>query len=472
MKNYKNKIVSVNFHLWQPCNMRCKFCYAKFQDVKETVLPKGHLSREDSIQVVRHLAYYGFKKITFAGGEPTLCPWLGDLIRVAKESGMATMVVTNGTGLCDEFLNFNRKYLDWIAISIDSMKSESNLLIGRAICGTNPFGIDDYKIMVDRVKSYGYGLKINTVVNRFNFQEDLTEFIRYAAPKRWKLLQVLPVEGQNENDVQPFVISVSDFNDFISLNKGVKQITTVVSENNNEMTGSYVMVDPAGRFFDNTEGRHTYSRPILEIGCGLAYQQIAFDADKFEKRGGIYDWESQKCSIPERITLSGDVASGKSSVGKLLAKELGYEFTSIGEKTRQFASSLGMEISEFQRYCLSNPAQDRAIDQDFIKDCAGKSRIVIDYRMGFHFIQGAFNIYLKVDEIEAMNRIDKQQRASERSATVPQRNNSFKQQFLNTHGIDFTDPVHYDLIVDTGLFETPRQVVDAIRQHLNKNLAR
>ena len=32
------------------------------------------------------------------------------------------------------------------------------------------------------------------------------------------------------------------------------------------MTGSYVMVDPAGRFFDNTSGYHTYGRPILEGG--------------------------------------------------------------------------------------------------------------------------------------------------------------------------------------------------------------
>ena len=37
-------------------------------------------------------------------------------------------------------------------------------------------------------------------------------------------------------------------------------------ESNELMRGSYVMVDPAGRFFDNVEGGHTYSRPILEVG--------------------------------------------------------------------------------------------------------------------------------------------------------------------------------------------------------------
>jgi organic radical activating enzyme len=39
----------------------------------------------------------GLGKITFAGGEPTLCPWLHDLIAIAKKTGMVTMLVTNGS---------------------------------------------------------------------------------------------------------------------------------------------------------------------------------------------------------------------------------------------------------------------------------------------------------------------------------------------------------------------------------------
>lgn len=27
-------IPSVNYHIWEPCNMRCRFCFATFQDVK------------------------------------------------------------------------------------------------------------------------------------------------------------------------------------------------------------------------------------------------------------------------------------------------------------------------------------------------------------------------------------------------------------------------------------------------------
>ena len=182
---------SVNFHLTKACNMRCKFCFATFKDVKHSILPKGHLSKEEALEVVLQLADIGFEKITFAGGEPTLCPWLPDLIATAKDAGLTTMIVTNGSKLSDKFLTVNKSKLDWIALSIDSLNTDTNLATGRAISGKIPLQLDYYKSLVDRIKQHGYGLKINSVVSSKNYNENLSEFIRHAKPKRWKLLQVL-----------------------------------------------------------------------------------------------------------------------------------------------------------------------------------------------------------------------------------------------------------------------------------------
>ena len=52
----KQIIPSVNFHLWEPCNMKCGFCFAKFQDVKKNILPKGHLPKDKAIGVIKSLA--------------------------------------------------------------------------------------------------------------------------------------------------------------------------------------------------------------------------------------------------------------------------------------------------------------------------------------------------------------------------------------------------------------------------------
>lgn len=286
----KQFIPAVNFHLWEPCNMRCKFCFATFQDVKQSILPKGHLPREQAVQVVQQLADFGFQKITFAGGEPTLCKWLPDLIATAKDAGMTTMIVSNGSRLTDEFLEVNKNKLDWIAISIDSLNAATNLTTGRAIVGKRPLQLDYYKSLADRVKLFDYGLKINTVVNRNNFNESMNEFIRYAKPKRWKVLQVLPMVGQNDNKIDDFKISESEFQFFIDNHSDLQSITNIVPETNSQIKGSYAMVDPAGRFFDNVTGTHNYSSQILEVGVKTAIQEVNYDLPKFLSRGGQYDW--------------------------------------------------------------------------------------------------------------------------------------------------------------------------------------
>ena len=49
------------------------------------------------------------------------------------------------------------------------------------------------------------------------------------------------------------------------------------------------MADPAGRFFDNTAGHHTYSDPILEVGVQAALRQLSVDPGKFIARDGAYN---------------------------------------------------------------------------------------------------------------------------------------------------------------------------------------
>ncbi len=280
-------IPSVNFHLWEPCNMRCTFCFATFQDVKKQILPKGHLPKEEAIRIVRQLADFGFEKITFAGGEPTLCPWLNELILAAKSCGMTTMIVTNGTVLKPDYLEQMQSSLDWIALSMDSINPEVNILSGRAVAGKKPLDVSAYLEIVNSIKTFGFGLKINTVVHQLNYTEDLNDFISEANPSRWKVLQTLLVEGQNNLKVAPFLINDFQFQDF--LNRHGKQ-KSLVPESNEVLKGSYVMVDPAGRFFTNTSESHTYSQPILEAGIESAYYEMHYSNDRFKKRGGFYDW--------------------------------------------------------------------------------------------------------------------------------------------------------------------------------------
>lgn len=283
----KDFIPSVNFHLWEPCNMRCKFCFATFKEVKQKILPKGHLPEKDAINVVSELAKYGYKKITFAGGEPLLCPWLPKLIKKAKELGLTTMVVTNGSVLTEKFLNDNRLYLDWVTLSIDSLTDKTNLKTGRAITGKKIITEKRYKDLVDLIKKNGFGLKINTVITAFNYLEDFNQFINFVKPSRWKVLQVLPITGENDNEISSMMITEKQFRVFLENHKTQKNM---ISECNNAMKGSYAMIDPAGRFFDNSEGKYNYSESIINKPIDTLLKKMNYNKEKFLDRNGIYNW--------------------------------------------------------------------------------------------------------------------------------------------------------------------------------------
>ena len=283
------KVQSVNFHLWEPCNMRCGFCFATFQDVKP-ILPKGHLELKDCISVVDLLAQAGFAKITFAGGEPTLCPWLSDLIKQAKLHGLTTSIVTNGTRITDEWLRDLNGRLDWIALSVDTVDPGKLRRLGRTL-QNNPISEKSYLNIISMIKQYGIRLKINTVVTSEMCEEDLTGFIRLARPERWKVFQVLAVKGQNDKGFEAYAVTESQFAEYVERNRTVEnEGIVVVPESNDMMTGSYVMVDPSGRFFDNVQGTHSYSRPIIEVGAEEALKDVTVNPERFLQRGGKYHW--------------------------------------------------------------------------------------------------------------------------------------------------------------------------------------
>ena len=225
--------------------MKCNFCFATFQDIGRDVLPVGHMPRDEATAVVGALAAAGFEKINFAGGEPTLCPWLPDLIRPAKEAGLITSIVTNGSRITGEWLDQVDGLLDWTALSIDTLDSVRLKRLGR-ITRDGPMSEYDYLQVADMLKSRAIRLKINTVVTRLNCDEDLTGFVIEAGPERWKLLQVLPVKGQNDTLVDNLVITNEQFACYVTRNRSVESKgIAVVAESNDMMTGSYVMVDPA-----------------------------------------------------------------------------------------------------------------------------------------------------------------------------------------------------------------------------------
>ena len=74
------------------CQNDCGHCYNETKD-------KPELSREQWMQVLSRLWKAGVPHVVFTGGEPTLVPFLKDLIARAQEIGQVAGLITNGRKL-------------------------------------------------------------------------------------------------------------------------------------------------------------------------------------------------------------------------------------------------------------------------------------------------------------------------------------------------------------------------------------
>lgn len=274
----KNKMITtVNFHLTKACNMKCEYCFAEFNNVD------SQIDLTNQLKTIKLLKEYGFKKINLVGGEPFLIKHFEELLKYASELGFITSIVTNGTLITDKFLNQMHTFIDMIGVSIDSLNANTNSKIGRKTSTMTP-DQNYYLNLCKQIKSYEIDLKINTVVSKFNFDESYKDFITDVEPIRWKIFQVLEIEG--ENSIKDLKISNEEFKHFIN-NNHIDGLS-IIGEDNELMTGSYIMIDPMGRFFDNTNGGYALSHQISEIGVKKALSEIKFSVDKFILRDGNY----------------------------------------------------------------------------------------------------------------------------------------------------------------------------------------
>jgi radical S-adenosyl methionine domain-containing protein 2 len=272
------KIASVNFHILRPCDAACRFCFATFRE------DRGRLTTSDAERVIELVRRAGAEKINFAGGEPTLHPDLGRLLRFAKSLGLTTSIITNGRKL-SALLDGHADALDWVGLSIDSGDEAVQKELGRGEGDLVARCIG----LADRCRALGIRLKLNTVVTAATWREDMGWLVRRIAPERWKVFQVLRVVGENDGDVEPLMISSEQYDAFIERHRDLEP----VAESNAAMTDSYAMIDPMGRFYGNTVGVHRVSAPILEVGVGAALASVGFVPGRLEARDGIYQWARQ-----------------------------------------------------------------------------------------------------------------------------------------------------------------------------------
>ncbi|EDN71560.1 conserved hypothetical protein [Beggiatoa sp. PS] len=272
----------INYHITEKCNYACRHCYAKW-NVNDNQEIHTDMTQ---VEILLNNLYDFFSKrskrlrLNLAGGEPLLCKHIGKIIELANSIGFRVSIISNGSALTEKFVRSHAKQLSVLGLSIDSLQPSRLKKIGRL--SRNGQHLSEQKwfelIKLLRDSNETLLIKINTVVCQFNYDEYLGEFIDKIAPDKWKIFRVLPLDN---NSVR---ISHHEFSLFLDNHKQVTMPYYI--ENNEDMTESYIMVDPIGRFYQNSPAHHgyTYSQCITEIGIEKAFNQINFNLDKYHNR--------------------------------------------------------------------------------------------------------------------------------------------------------------------------------------------
>ena len=172
--------------------------------------------------------------------------------------------------------------------------------------------------------------------------------------------------------------------------------------------------------------------------------------------------------MKDKISLAGDLGSGKSTVSNILIERLGAEYYSTGAIVRSVAQERGMSVVELNKYMETHPELDHKIDEGIANLSELDKLLIIDSRMAWHFTKGTFKVYLSTDIEISAYRIMNAHREGEHAATLEQtvaetraRRESEKKRYLEQYGVNIKDLTNYDLIVDTTV-ATPAEVADCI----------
>ncbi len=277
----------INWHITEKCNYRCGHCFAKWNhpaEIWESVENiRAIIDNIDDYCTRRNIWN---RRLNIVGGEPILQPErLWNVAEYAYEKNFRISLITNGSHL-ENVLPFAH-IISMIGISIDSLDHETNIRIGRECC-QKTLSLESLRNKMASISSVNPAIefKINTVVNKFNYNEILVNDLAELNIQKWKILRQLPF-GNNPG--------ISDYMFYAFLRNNYKtellSKEAIFVESNEAMTESYLMLSPDGRIFQNGDVSYRYSTPLTETPFEKALGEIQFDKEKFDARYNTHTTE-------------------------------------------------------------------------------------------------------------------------------------------------------------------------------------
>ncbi len=166
------------------------------------------------------------------------------------------------------------------------------------------------------------------------------------------------------------------------------------------------------------------------------------------------------------ITISGTPGSGKTTVARLLAKQVDLPHVYAGDLFRSEAQRRGMSLAEFNTLAEQDHSVDRTLDARMAEQ-ARAGGVVLEGRLAAFLAEQekveALKVWVTASEAVRAARVSEREGGDqlERLKQNDARQRSDSKRYREIYGFDLDDLSIYDLIVHSDEL-TPQQVADQI----------
>ncbi len=172
------------------------------------------------------------------------------------------------------------------------------------------------------------------------------------------------------------------------------------------------------------------------------------------------------------IAVSGEPASGKTTIAKRLAQLYNLRYVSNGMLFRKLAEMRGIPFLEFHKIAENDESIDRQVDNMAIEE-AKKGNVVIEGHLSGWILKDIadIKIFLKArPEIRAKRLAEREGKSIEDALReILFREESNRKRYLKIYGIDIKDLSVFDIVLDTTYLGI-EDVVDILRNYIDRVL--
>lgn len=161
------------------------------------------------------------------------------------------------------------------------------------------------------------------------------------------------------------------------------------------------------------------------------------------------------------ITLTGNLGSGKSTLGKILETQYGYEIFSTGKVIRQIAEEHGVSVLEMNKMMEKDHKYDHMIDDTTARISKEQKdkKLLFDSRLAWNFVEDSFKVFLSVSLSVAAARVmaDASRGTVETYTSLEECKESLKERaatedrrYKELYGIEYFNYANYNLVLDSS----------------------